>query len=279
MPDRDATNPAGSGEELPTQANGGWIGGYAEGFDNSTDSYRLTTLSGQALDPTAKAYFREYLESYFNEEFVYGWGTEDILDMLANVPAARSWLDLGAGTSTFLWSIPLHEVEHIVCCDVVPEALAVLEDFAAQAAIPRCYRDVMAMYGCSDAGLAARRRALAEFAIFDFFQPWPADISDERYDLVTAIGAFSLAPNEQAYAACFRHMHAALARGTRVVGADWIRSAAFVAQEGHDNRYVSRALLDNAARRAGFTVHACRQVGFDGDPLYDGLVAWSLERV
>ena len=49
-----------------------------------------------------------YWDQYYAASFTFGWGTEDILTMLAGLPPAAVWLDLGAGSESLLWSIPLN---------------------------------------------------------------------------------------------------------------------------------------------------------------------------
>lgn len=262
--------------EPEAKNNGGWLADANRAFDNARDFYATETFRGMALDTERLDYFRDYLGQYFNMRFVHGWGTEDILDALAAVPRAGDWLDVGAGTSSLLWAIPLREVESVTCCDLVPEALAVLEDFVQGAEVPQCYADVLDIYGLTAADLAARRARFGRYLVFDAFSPWPEAVTREGFDLITAIGNFGLSPDAEAYKRCFGRLRPALKPGGRVVGADWVRSAAFIAEEGHDNAYVCEALARDAAVEHGFDVISCRHVAIQGDPLYDAVVVWSL---
>ena len=45
-----------------------------------------------------------YWDRYYAASFTFGCGTEDILTMLAGLPPAAVWLDLGAGSESLLWS-------------------------------------------------------------------------------------------------------------------------------------------------------------------------------
>lgn len=271
-------DPSTTDSQAPSDTTGvgGWVAGANADFDNRRDFWSARSFAGVSLDASLRHYFQSYLDQYFNERFMTGMGAEDILDALDAVPRAGRWLDVGAGTSTLLWSIPLKGIESVHCCDLVPEALAVLEDFVRGESIPRCYSDVLAMYGRDKRDLRDRRDRIEEFLIFDAHRPWPPEMKARRYELVTAIGNFGLCSTPEAYAACFRHLLPHLAEGGRVVGTDWIRSADFIAKEGHDNTYLGEDLTRAAAREAGLTVNICRKVAIAGDPHYDALIVWSL---
>lgn len=257
---------------------GGWIAGAGEGFDNARDFREIRDFSGLNMNPDHKAYFRKYLDEYFQGPFIYGWGTEDILDNIHDISRIGRWLDLGAGTSSLLWTIPMRGLESVTCCDIVPEALAVLDDFVKSDEIPRCYADVLAMYGVREAELRDRRALFGRYLVFDTFQPWPAQLSGEQFDFMTAVGNFGLSSTVAGYKACFTNVLPYLAPGGTIVGADWTRSETFVAEEGHDNRYVSAELLHEAAAEAGFTVNFCQRRAITDDPLYDSIVVWSISR-
>lgn len=230
------------------------------------------------LDPDALAYFRRYFTEYFRDEFRPGQGTEDILDTLAGVSRAGDWLDLGAGPCTLFWSIPLTGVRSIRCADAAPEALAVLRDFVDGDDIPLCYQQVLDRHQRDRRHLDRMRKAVADYAVFDAMKPWPGPFGGMRFDLITEFGLFGLSPDPDHYRACFSHLRDRLRDGGTVVGADWIRSARFIADEGHDNSYLSERLVARATEEAGLTLRTCRLCPIQGDELYDALVVWSADK-
>jgi SAM-dependent methyltransferase len=256
----------------------GWIKGLESGFVNDRDALCIESFDGVALDADRLAYFRCYLEKYYNERFIYGQGTEEILSNLRRYGASGHWLDLGSGTTTLFWSIPMEGLASISCSDIVPEALAILDEFARSAAVPPCYQEVLGMYGKSPLDLALSRRLIKRFLVFDTLAPWPRWLSTEQFDLITAFGNFGIAPTPGRYAACFREIFRHLSPKGRALGADWVRWPLFIEQDGHDNSYLTPALVDFVARQAGFAVLDCRQVPIKGDPQYQGVICWALER-
>jgi hypothetical protein len=271
------TGPAAD-EAQNQESIGGWISDAGRGFDNTRDFREVADFTALDLNPAHKAYFRKYLDEYFQGPCIFGGGTEDILENIYRAGEVGRWLDLGAGTSSLLWSIPMRGIASVACCDLVPEALAVLDDFVKGDEIPRCYADVMEMYGVSERDLRAKRGLFGRYLVFDTFQPWPAALGGETFDFMTAVGNFGLSPTADGYKACFTKLSAHLAPAGTVVGADWTRSRAFIEEEGHDNSYVCPDLTREAAARAGFAVNFCEARTIKDDPLYDSIVVWSVTR-
>lgn len=235
------------------------------------------TQTTTSLDPEQLRYYRTYFTDYFQDEFRLGMGTEHILDALAQADVSGDWIDLGAGPCTLFWSIPLTGVHTIASADAAPEALAVLKEFVASDSIPLCYEQVLQRYGRGQRHLERMRGALREYHAFDAMCPWPAEFENRRFGLVTEFGLFGLAPSAEEYRACFRPLRAHLRPGGKVVAADWIRSASFIASEGHDNTYLTEELIADAADAAGLRLVSSRYCPISGDDLYDALIVWSAE--
>src|SRR5262249_7642784 len=155
---------------------------------------------------------------------------------------ADEWLDLGCGTTTLFWSIGLHSVGAIDCCDKHPEALKVLSDFLGSDDLPACYADALNLLGAPHRHLEGMRKRFRRFVVADFMDNNSRMTGLSEYDLVTAFGLLGLAPSAEMYAAALANAARKVRRGGHLAGADWIRSAAFVERDGFDNRYLSGEL-------------------------------------
>lgn len=258
----------------------GWIKEAGAGFVNDHDGLVLDSagLADQRLRPDRVAYFRSYLELYFREAFIAGQGTEEILATLSRFGRGGRWLDLGAGTTTLFWSIPLSGISSVGCADIAAEALLVLDEFVRSGEVPGCYRDALSMLGRTEAQLHEVRRRFGRYYVFDALTRWPARLRDERFDLITAFGNFGMAADADRYRACFGELAGHLAAGGRAVGADWVRTRSFAERDGHDNSYLGRALVARAAEVAGLRVLACRPVPIAGDGHYESVLVWAMEK-
>ena len=255
---------------------GGYIQGFEAGFVNQPGS-RPLDFTRILLDEERTAYFQRYLDDYYNSAFIYGQGTEHILAMAARHAPGGHWLDIGSGTSALFWATAFKGIKSVTCADLVPEALFVFDRFRASSAVPVCYQEALKIAGNTEHTLARTRSLPWYYHQCDILEPWAPCFQERSFDMITAYAVFGLAPDLAGYKACFRHLSEAAKAGQTVLGADWIRSDSFVAQEGHDNRYVSVQSCQEAAREAGFSVIECAYHRIEGDSLYTGVVPWVLK--
>jgi hypothetical protein len=259
---------------LLDQDVGGWLADYGASFDNDLNAQEIAEFISLPLADRRIAYFREYMQRYFNHRFIAGQGTEHVLQLVKEHHAQGRWLDVGAGTSTLFWSLALEKATSVTCVDIVPEALKVLHDFRMTDELPRCYAEAAAVIGVG--GRSLRSRALPwRYLVFDAHSPWPERLL-EQYANVTAFGCFGTARNATSYPKGLAFARPFVQPGGVLIGCDWCRSLAFVRREGLDNRYMTAAFLNSAAREAGFEAITVQQYPIDGDPLYEHVVAYVL---
>lgn len=207
-----------------------------------------------------------YHAAYYADEFRFGQGTEDLLALLAGLPPARSWVDLGAGSESLLWAIPLR-AQQLVALDRDPERLALLRA-AAQTAAPRgVHRTAMGLTGRSSGDWMARCRSLRETVVADLLVdelPRHPALAPGSADLVTQFGLLGLVPHGQAFVARFAALHHQLLTpaGGIAAGANWVTSNPATASA---RVRLTAALYHQAATRAGIRLHTLRRVPITGD--------------
>ena len=257
------------------------IGGWLKEADARLDRHhrRLSEIDANTLNSEHLAYFEDYRTRYFNDRLIPGQGVEEILTTLAHQGGTPvRWADLGSGVTTLFWAIGVDRPEQVVACDLVPEALSVLSAFKQGVEVPPCYRDAMNLIGRSFADFERLRRSQWDFHVLDCLSPWTLPGFEDGFDLVTAIGCLGLAPNPDRYTQAFLAGAHNVRPGGRYIGADWIRSPAFVNMEGHDNGYVSAFLTESCGRQAGLGRLCMMNISIKGDPYYDTVLVWAFER-
>ena len=260
-------------EDMTIKAIGGWLKDADAGMDRRRR--RLTDLETSAMNPDHIAYFEDYRSRYFNDRLVPGQGVEEILATLMEHGGTPDlWIDLGACVTTLFWSIGVRNPGRVVACDLVPEALSVLSSFKEGKEVPPCYSQAMELVGLSQAEFNITRCRPWDYHLFDCHAPWSLPEYADRFDLITAIGCFGLARDPAHYASAFGAAAANLRPGGRFIGADWVRSAAFIEREGHDNSYISTALTERCGVAHGLSPLSCTRVTIQGDPWYDAVIAW-----
>jgi Methyltransferase domain len=260
--------------DLARRNIGGWLAEYGNGFDNEVDAHEVQDF--ESVNAERVAYFREYMRRYFNDSFITGQGTEHILRLFQDNQRPGSWLDVGAGTSTLFWSLSLPHASSVTCGDLVPEALAVLDEFRHSDEVPLCYREAASIIGTEAESLSARDLPW-RYVVFDAHHPWPERLLPQ-YDVITACGCFGTARTPADYVTALAASRPFLKADGVLLGCDWSRSRAFVEGEGLDNRYMTAEFIESAAHRAGFAVIRRQQCPIVGDPLYDHVVAYALAR-
>lgn len=239
-------------------------------------SIEIKDFSECNQDTSRLDYYRSYLDSYFSDEFRFGQGTEHILRMISEYHVQGDWLDLGAGPATLFWSIPMRLHRSIACCDLACEALQVLAEFAGSSQLPRCYRQVLAMFEKSSTHIEQMAHKIGTFYTFDALSPWPEEFSGKKYDLITAMGLFGLSSTPDKYVDCFKYLRPHLRFEGRVIGANWVRSPQFIKQEGHDSSYLTEKLVERAASGADLEIVQLGSTEIQGDPLFSRVLYWAM---
>lgn len=233
------------------------------------------------LDPVRVAEIRAYHERYYNNSFVWGQGTEHILDFLHGLKVDGSWADIGCGTNTLFWSIPMlrNNFTHVVVSDYYPEALSVLAEFKMSTTLPQCYREVLAMYSADEIALSEFRNRLWEMYPASAFKPWVPPLGERQYSLITQFGCFGVASSAVEFHNAIDFAVANLEIGGQLVGANWRRSPKYVQAKGGDNSFLSPELIqDYAIAHAGLELAINQQLPIKGDEFYDYVLLWSLKR-
>lgn len=236
-------------------------------------AFDITTFNQQRL-----GYYQKYANEYYNDAFRPHQGTEVILNVLRDQAPSGVWLDMGAGPATLFWGLMLNGIKEIHCSELFEEGLYTLNDFFRSEDIPRCYQDVMDIYGISPHTPARLRSLPRKYIIFDALRNWPEDFH-YTYDLITSFGVFGLTLTEEEYIQCFSYMKPYLKKGGVAVGANWIRSQSFIDSGNTDNRFMTMKLVEEAAERYGFKIQHLSEEVIRGDSNYNKVIVWSLQSI
>lgn len=254
----------------------GWLRDAGASFDNKRDFANLRSLSSEHLDESRVAYFESYLDEYFSGEFRTGQGTEHILGFLAKYGAGGRWLDIGAGTTTLFWALPLDRVETIVAADIVPEALVVLREFCKRKDPPACYRQVMNIFNKDHEHFSRMCESLTDYYAFDIFQDWPADVAKAGpFDMVTAFGVLGLGGSPETYKRCVENLSSRLARDGVFIGANWVRSRELNDRDPVETAYIDQGFIELVLDENGLELLELKEEKITGDPLYQSVLLWA----
>jgi hypothetical protein len=190
------------------------------------------------LDATA------YWKSYYAEEFIFGLGTEKIVELLREVPPVDTWIDVGSGSESLLWGCALDE-RQLMAVDADPDRLALLRTYAATTDEPRgSYRTVLEL---CDRPTSAWQEICSRLRSTHVADCLTGDVPvPDRAELVTQFGLLGLCPDETSFRRCLTALATLVSPGGWFVGANWMAAE-------HAGRVVltedlyRNALLDSGA--------------------------------
>lgn len=215
-----------------------------------------------------------YLDTYYNEAFIYGMGTEDIISALRLIPPVGTWLDLGAGSESLFWSIAL-SARTLLAVDADPQRLDLLKELAAHSEPRGAYRTVLEMCGRTTADFAERQTRLTT-ARADCLTGEPLVLPpapQDGFDLVTQFGLFGLTPDPERFRSCWAHAHAWLKVSGWSAGANWIAAPGHHATGHHATGRVALTydLYAGAMAASGITPQILTRIPIHGDPDFTAL--------
>ena len=249
--------------------------GKIKGLPKST--MRIDDFSQIKLDEVElKRQFR-YFEEYYNDCFRPNQGTEEILDLIQQYSPQGKWLDVGCGSTTLFWSLLTKGVCEIICADISAEALKVLDNFVKADYLPRCYAEVMEMYGISSETLAQNRKKIKYMYRFNALNRWPKALCNNQFDYITQFGVFGLAKTPKAYKECFSHMKQALSTNGICIGANWILSSAYANERGHDNSFLTTNLVREACVENNYVILNIGEKRVENDMNYNKIIYWAIK--
>lgn len=206
----------------------------------------------------------DYWDTYYADEFVFGLGTEHVIELLNEIPPVDSWIDVGAGSESLFWACAL-SAERLVAVDTEPARLALLWR-SSHASAPRgSYRTVLRLSRRTAAEWATVRSSLVGTVVADCLTATPPVA--QRADLVTQFGLLGLTETR----AQFQRSFAALAQLAHPGG--WIAGANWMATGRPDRLLLDEELYRASLQRCRVTDVRLRRIA-SADPEYPYLLSY-----
>lgn len=160
-----------------------------------------------------------YWNCYYAEEFVFGLGTEKIIEHLREVPEVETWIDVGSGSGSLLWACALTAKE-LLAVDADADRLALLRQYAAATDLRGCYRTVLELAGRAASDWPSIRGVLRGVRVADCLAGTPP--VPDHAELVTQFGLLGLCPDEPTFLRCFAALAQLASPGGWLAGANWM---------------------------------------------------------
>ncbi|HEX3963913.1 MAG TPA: hypothetical protein VHZ03_45930 [Trebonia sp.] len=162
----------------------------------------------------------EYWEQYYGCEFIFGLGTEQILAALRQVPPTGTWIDIGAGSESLLWSIAL-ETHRLIAIDRDEQRLRILRAYADACQPRAAYRTTLVLCDRTPGDFIARCESLSATLSADCLNGSSLPLRPCSAGLVTQFGLLGLTSSPGQFARAWAACHEPLVPGGWAAGANW----------------------------------------------------------
>lgn len=218
-----------------------------------------------------KKKLQEYT-SYFNcnygADFRPNQGLDELTDMISLYSKNGTWVDLGGGTSTFIWLPAFKEITKVHSVDKYAESYLVQE----RNRIMRpsgCYQHILDRYQKSNDDM---QRIQITFSQIDLFKDFTVD---KRYNNVSQFGLLGLCKNEIEYIYQLEKMTEFMCNDSVFLGANWIFSNLYEEKCGFSNSYLDVAFIEKYALNSRKVLLYAKKVSITNDPYYTDVVLYA----
>lgn len=216
------------------------------------------------MTPRTIADASEYWDRYYGAEFIFGLGTENILSALQCVPPIQTWIDLGSGSESLLWSAAL-DADRLIAVDRDEQRLSILRAYAEGRRPRPAYRTVLDLCGRTSDDFAERCERLSGTVTADCFLPSGLPFGPGSVNLLTQFGLLGLTSGPGQFLSAWMTCHESLMPDGWTAGANW-----------SSNRPTGRVQLSHSLYQAAFTQSGItplyiERVPVSGDPDFDSV--------
>lgn len=216
------------------------------------------------MTPRTIAGAGDYWDQYYGSEFIFGLGTENILSALQRVPPVRTWVDLGSGSESLLWSAAL-DARRLIAVDRDEERLRILRTYAAGRQPRPAYWTALDLCGLVPDDFAEHCGRLAGTVTADCLASPSPPLTPGCAGVVTQFGLLGLTTGPGHFIRAWTSCHELLMPGGWAAGANWTSAC----QPGRVR--LTRSLYQVAFAQSGITPLHVERVPVSGDPDFDSV--------
>ncbi|MEQ1684262.1 MAG: class I SAM-dependent methyltransferase [Burkholderiaceae bacterium] len=215
-------------------------------------------------------YYMRYFAQYYNDKLRPEAGVEECLQWVRARFIGSSWLDVGAGPTTFFWAtaVPMN-LRSVIIADISDEPLKITRDVVLARAWPQAYREAVALLARDSTHLDKLAHVPLESRVFDAFNNWP---TLGKVDSISALGLLGIASDDAQLETFAASAHRSLNPGGVLLGAAWEFSEAYARRLG--GRRQRLANIGPVLARWFHSV-AMKHVPLKDDEDYVGIVLFS----
>ena len=214
--------------------------------------------------------FKSYFEGYFGAKYQQDQGLNEITDMISKYSTPGTWIDLGGGTSTFIWLPAFNEITMALSVDKYLESSYIQEQVRGSC-MSDCYLHILNRYGRNITNLDDIPITYLQMDLFEEF------VVDEKYNNVSQFGLLGLCQTKKEYIKRLDRLICFMDNEAVFFGANWLFSTQYAEIMGFANSYLETALIEDYAFSINKTLLYSNRISIANDPNYDAVVIYALK--
>ena len=228
----------------------------------------MTQPLGQNLDNRKIREYIAYFESYYGADFRPGQGLNEITDMISRYSVPGTWIDLGGGTSTFIWLPAFREITGVRSVDKYAES-AYVQNQVRSRKPSGCYRHVLNRYNKS---FYEMNKIHITYSQMDLFNDFTANA---KYNNVSQFGLLGLCRTKNEYLERLKNVSEFMNLGSVFFGANWVFSTAYAEKRGFENSYLNKILIEEYTLNNKKALLYSEWIEIIDDPCYDAVLIYT----
>jgi hypothetical protein len=220
------------------------------------------------LDPLKVQEQRTYFKNYYGSDFRNGQGLDEITDMVSRYSIPDTWIDLGGGTSTFIWLPAFRKIKEATSVDKSLESACVQK--GVRLSPPSgCYTHILNRYNKTASEMNKIPISYLQLDLFDDF------IVHKKYNNISQFGLLGLSRTKDKYCKQLVKLSAFMDSGSVFFGANWVFSNDYAKKQGFVNMYLDTLLIENIASKNKWMLLYNKRIKIIDDPCYDAVIIYA----
>lgn len=223
------------------------------------------------LPVASKELFDEYISyyrMYYGNDYHEDQGLNEITDTIAQYSKPGTWVDLGGGTSTFIWLPAFPQISKAYSVDKYSESFLV-QNMVRKEEPSKCYEHILRRYNRSAKEMLEMP---IDFIQCDLLGSFEADL---RADNVSQFGLLGLCKSREHYYTQLDRLASFMNESAVFIGANWLLSDRYSQLRHLDNSYIKKGMIREWAASRGREVLTETLIKIKNDPNYTSVLIYA----
>ena len=181
----------------------------------------------------------KYFNDYYEAEFRFGQGTEELLDMINKYSIDGNLIDFGSGSNIYFWLLAFNNINEVRCVDISKEAFYINEQIKNKELIGKSFDYPIYKYNKS---LDEVLKINVDYYIKDMLNG--DSTFNKKANNVSQFGLLGLCKTKENYFKNFKRLFSSLKEEGIFLGANWVFSENFGKRKKFKNDYMNESMIE-----------------------------------